>query len=145
MIPVKDKRRQWAFQFGRGHFSTPAHSPSLLVGLGLVFVLMFVTAVAGVAAFEPSAAGVVTANVALVAAREKLTEKQNLLSKVFEEAESEGSDGKPDFRKVKCLGDKLSSADIAQKVRGLNEECSDIYDEGHLGGGLLGRCFGRDR
>ena len=132
MIPVNDKRRQWALQFGQGYFTTSAHSASMIVGLGLVFVLilgMAGVAVAAASVDDSAAAGVITANVALVAAREKLEEKQKLLSKIFEEAESDSSDGKPDFRKVKCLGEGLTSADIAKKVREVNEECGDLYDE----------------
>ena len=131
MIPVKDKRRIWAADFGRGYFQTPVHSPSLIAGLGVVFAVMLgvaVVAAASAAIVEDGGAALaIVPNVALVEARKKLEEKQKALEKVFEEAKTDA--GELDFRNVKCLGEGLTTAAIAEKVRDMNAELNDLYDE----------------
>lgn len=56
--------------------------------------------------------------------REELGAKQKLLARVFEEAGESY-----DFAQVKCLGEDLSTQDVADKVREMNAELKDLADE----------------
>jgi len=62
--------------------------------------------------------------------REKLTEKQAALAKVFEEARSGDSD-QLDFTRVDCLGEgvKGNSIAVAEKVREMNAELDEIAQQ----------------
>jgi HK97 family phage major capsid protein len=130
MIPAKDKRRIWAVQCCSGYFATPVHSPNFIAGFGLAVGLALTVMLVGILFAAVPASGVslaIVPNVALVEARKKLDEKQKLLATVFEEAKTPA--GELDFRQVKCLGTGLTTVAIAEKVRGMNTELNDLYDE----------------
>lgn len=130
MIPKSDKKRIWALQCCSGYTPTPAHSPNFMVGLGLMLVVMLMLTFTAYGLSIGGEAGVAIAlgpNVALVEARKKLTEKQNSLNQVFQEAKN--SAGELDFKLVKCLGANMTTVQIAEKVRDMNKELNDIVDE----------------
>jgi HK97 family phage major capsid protein len=131
MIPKSDKKRIWAVECCRGYSPTAAHSPSLLAGLGLALVAMLLMTVfvcaESIVGPEAGAVLAIAPNVALVEARNKLEAKQKALEKVFEEAKTPA--GELDFRKVKCLGDNMTTVQIAEKVRDMNKELIDLHDE----------------
>lgn len=130
MIPKSDKKRMWAVQYCRGYFATPVHSPSLGFGLALAVGLVVTVFLATVLLSALPASGATLAivpNVALVEARKKLEERQKSLEKVFEEAKNPA--GELDFKLVKCLGSGLTTVAVAEKVRDMNKELNDLYDE----------------
>lgn len=131
MIPKSDKKRIWALQHCRGYFTTPIHMPSMAAGLGLALglvltAMLVIVLISSLPATSASLA-IVMPNVALVEARKKLEEKQKLLAQVFDEAKNPA--GELDFKLVKCLGSGMTTVAIAEKVRGMDKELNDLYDE----------------
>ncbi len=60
--------------------------------------------------------------------REKLTEQETALVKVFDEAKAD--DGELDFTQVKCLGDEVKgSVAVAEKVRQMNDAITETAKE----------------
>lgn len=64
----------------------------------------------------------------LVEKRKELKAKQDQLGKIFDEATS-GSSGQYDFSKVKSLGAGLTTIQVAEKVKGLNDELNVLGQE----------------
>lgn len=63
-------------------------------------------------------------NLTLKQAQEKMAVKQDELGKVFAEAKNDA--GELDFAQVKCLGEGLTSSDVASQVKAKNAELDEL-------------------
>jgi HK97 family phage major capsid protein len=130
---IKDKKRWFAANFCTPHVKC-AETPmtGMLLGLGMVGLLIAGVALMALAVSMPAAATslAIVVPTATVGRSKQLIEKENeikikreALEKIFDEAKT--ADGY-DFNKVKCLGDGMNSASVADKVRAANEELKDL-------------------
>lgn len=116
------------------YIDTPLFTPSLIAGIGMVFMILILGSLAiGAISAAPmhhgthmiGAAGIVKQ---LVEKRNELEAKRLALAKVFEEAKTDDPNVK-DFDKVKSLGDGLTTLAKVEKVRAMNTELDALFDE----------------
>lgn len=127
---MNDKRREFAVLHGCSPFKTNPWQPNLLFGVGLPVLGITAVILLVLCSHISIGAGAVMAIVppGLVAKRNELVAKSEVLGKVFEAAGSE-----VDLSKVKKIGEEdcstWSTRQKAEKIKSLNDELTDLGKE----------------